>query len=113
MKVCVSCQIELRPKENGIVAVVMADFGPCELYEADVWHCNSCGWEGVLGFAAKPFSSHFEIDFSQELENAKLDRTVVFCWQNERVKSSATVRPAMAAFDALIENLPINEEPRK
>lgn len=89
MKVCVKCQIELRPHENGIVALSMASFGAYELYEADVWHCPQCGWKGILDFAAKPFAQHHEPDFEQVLANVEVARTVVRFWQNAQQKSDA------------------------
>ena len=70
-KVCVKCQVELRPKTNGIAAVEMASFGPYKIWMADVWRCPVCGWEGILGFSSEPIAEHHRPHFAAELEKAQ------------------------------------------
>ena len=91
MKVCTLCQIELQPYKNGVVAIAMATFGPSELYEADEWHCPSCEWKGILGFAATPFASHFEPDFDSKLAELRKNKRVIYrFWLNRREKELAS-----------------------
>lgn len=57
-KICSSCQVELRPFINGVLLVEMEIAGPNSVYEADEWHCPSCGYKGVFGVAANPTVAH-------------------------------------------------------
>lgn len=61
--VCVACKCEMRPETNGVGVLDMADFGPCELWDADKWKCPKCGIEVVGGFAQNAISAHYENDF--------------------------------------------------
>lgn len=90
MKVCVNCQIELRPATNGVVAISMASFGECEMYEADLWMCPSCGWKGMLGFASEPFARHHDPDFAKRLADAERDRVCIRYWLNGKEKMAPT-----------------------
>lgn len=82
MKVCVKCQVELRPKTNGITAVEMASFGPYKIWAADTWECPVCHWVGILGFSASPIAEHFQPHFAEELSKAK-DHVIKF-WDQPR-----------------------------
>ena len=51
--VCVNCEIFLKPKKNGVMAVTTIgcrEDRPYEVYHADLWECPKCGVEIVLGF---------------------------------------------------------------
>ncbi len=61
--VCKKCNCELRPETNGIGVLDMADYGPYELFDADLWKCPKCGLEVVGGFAYNPISAHYKSDF--------------------------------------------------
>ena len=78
-KICVKCQVELRPKKNGIDAVEMGTAGPLTVTCADLWYCPSCGYELIIGFAKKPFSQHFEEGFKEPPDSIRF-------WLNEREK---------------------------
>jgi len=71
--VCVKCGKSMRPKENGIRAVEMADFGPYKIWMADLWKCPSCGIEIISGFGNKPEAGHFQPDFTSLLANYEQD----------------------------------------
>lgn len=91
-KVCVKCQIELLPHENGVVAVSMASFGPYELYEADVWCCSECSWEGILGFAVQPFAVHHSSDLVAEINRLKESgRVIHYFWLNQNEKEEGVI----------------------
>lgn len=92
-KVCIKCQIELRPKENGVLAVSMASFGAYEVYEADIWHCPGCGWEGILGFGSDSVAQHLGYDLEAILaENAKQGRTIHRFWLNQKERNAYKLR---------------------
>jgi hypothetical protein len=65
--VCKKCNCELRPETNGVGVLDMANFGPAELYDADLWKCPKCGIEVVGGFGHGPIASHFEPDFQRTI----------------------------------------------
>lgn len=83
-KICAKCQIELRPKTNGVYVLERATFGPYALWVADLWHCPGCGLEVILGFAPKPFAEHYQADFVEKVEAA--DRPVIEFWLNQKEK---------------------------
>jgi hypothetical protein len=89
--VCVRCQIEMRVHQNGVVAVVMADYGPMEIRRADCWRCPRCGVKALIGFAANPELSHFDPAFQSRLDSYEPDprETVVRFWQNVAAKDRA------------------------
>jgi hypothetical protein len=66
--VCNKCHCELRPETNGVGVLDMADWGPAELYDADLWKCPSCGIEVVGGFGHSAIASHFESEFKNVVE---------------------------------------------
>jgi len=69
--VCAKCRCELRPEKNGVGVLDMASFGPCELFDADLWKCPECGIEVVGGFGNGPISSHFDEDFQQAIKRCE------------------------------------------
>ncbi len=92
-KVCVKCQVELRPKTNGIAAIEMASFGPYKIWMADTWECPVCKWMGILGFSSHPIAEHFEPRFADELakvEDVGGQHAIEF-WLNGIEKAAAAV----------------------
>jgi hypothetical protein len=69
--VCVSCEVELKPKENGVLVIEEASFGPYKIWYADVWKCPKCQTETVAGFGHDPLMEHYEEGFADFLEKAK------------------------------------------
>ena len=63
--VCIKCNCELQPERNGVGVLDMANFGPCDLYDADLWKCPRCGIEVVGGFASGPIASHYKEGFQE------------------------------------------------
>ena len=61
--VCPKCNCEFRPEKNGVGVLDMADFGPCDLYDTDLWKCPVCGAQVIGGFGNSAISSHFQEDF--------------------------------------------------
>jgi hypothetical protein len=66
--VCIKCNCELHPEHNGVGVLDMADFGPCDLYDADLWKCPKCGLGVVGGFAINPISAHYKPDFEKHIK---------------------------------------------
>lgn len=69
--VCVKCHCELRPEENGVGVLDMADYGPYELYDADLWKCPKCGLEVIGGFGEYPISEHYMDSFQKFVDGYK------------------------------------------
>ncbi len=78
--VCVSCQREMRPEQNGVGCLDMADFGPYKLWDSDKWKCPSCGYEILSGFGQGPISEHYQERFAHDLELWQNNRLVIKCW---------------------------------
>ena len=61
--ICCKCGREMRPEENGVVAVLYAHQPPVpyEAYRADKWRCPSCGTEVLSGYSQEAIAVHFEV----------------------------------------------------
>ena len=69
--VCVKCNCELRPEKNGVGVLEMADFGPYQVFDADLWKCPKCGLEVVGGFGCGPIAAHYEETFQRVVDGYK------------------------------------------
>ena len=87
MKVCAKCKVVLRCKENDVGAIECADFGPYQLWSADLWECPTCGAAVLVGFGARPIAQHFQADFQRLCES--YPTTVAFWHSAVHVKRSA------------------------
>lgn len=91
-KSCVECNVELRVKENGVLAVSMdnQDF-PCEIYIADMWQCPNCLRRSILGIGVRPIVVGVEECKKRLEENAARDKpeTVTRVWLNYKEKFEA------------------------
>jgi hypothetical protein len=78
--VCVACQRFFRPKKNGYALTEMMPIGPdrplpgtqephrwkpYKVWLADMWECEGCHVQIVVGFARQPISEHYKPDFKQ------------------------------------------------
>jgi hypothetical protein len=79
--VCPKCQIELRPKKNGVAAEAMTVDGPYQLFVADLMACSGCGLEVVAGFGSRPIVEHFQAEYAQAVKNWS---PVVRFWANQQ-----------------------------
>lgn len=70
--ICVKCECELRPDENGVGLLDMfnpsdkPDPQPYQIWDADLYKCPKCGYEVVVGFGNNAVAHHFDPD--EELE---------------------------------------------
>jgi hypothetical protein len=86
-RVCVACEVELRPKQNGVLLVEAATFGFMSLRQADIWHCPVCLHETVIGVADQELFGHWEGDIMAEIRRREVrGQRVVLCWLNQREK---------------------------
>jgi len=71
--VCVKCEVELRPEENGVVVAEMFQQNKevAKLWYADLFKCPICGIEVIYGFGNAAFKHHFDEDFNATLEELK------------------------------------------
>jgi len=76
--VCRTCQVDLRPERNGVGVLDMADFGPVDLWDADLWKCPKCGLEVVSGFGNNPISSHYvKEEFSRLIDAYRKNSLII------------------------------------
>jgi len=75
--VCPACQVEFHPEHNGVGVLDMADYGPVDLWEADLWQCPKCGFQIVSGFGDNPISSHYKEDEFPRLVQSYRDHSIV------------------------------------
>ncbi len=76
--VCVKCHCELHPEKNGVGVLDMANHGPYELYDADLWKCPKCGLEVVGGFGDGPISGHYDVvGFQRMIDSYKSRRLLI------------------------------------
>lgn len=64
--VCAKCEKEMEVVQNGVGVEDMADWGPCQIWDADLYKCRQCGHEAVLGFGSNPISYHNDPNFQKE-----------------------------------------------
>lgn len=67
--VCPECNCEMRPETNGVGVLDMADFGPCDLYDADLWKCPRCDKLVIGSFGHGPIASHYQDSFQKMIED--------------------------------------------
>jgi len=75
--VCAPCQVEMEPERNGVGVVDYADFGPVNLWDADLWECPKCGHQIVTGFGGGPISRHYEEERFQRLIKTYEEQSMV------------------------------------
>lgn len=56
--VCAKCSKDMFPKKNGVGVLDFADYGPYQVWDADLWGCRECGAEIVIGFGQSPIARH-------------------------------------------------------
>lgn len=83
--ICFPCQRFYRPKKNGFpfveampaVGVDRPEPGtaapdhwtPYKLWVGDLWECQGCGHQAIVGVAHEPVSEHFRKDFTEWRES--------------------------------------------
>ncbi len=79
--ICVPCQRFFRPKRNNFKFIESMPTGdtddalpgtatperwkPYKLWNGDLWRCEGCGAEIVVGCAQVPLSEHYKPDFQK------------------------------------------------
>ena len=67
--VCPECKCEYRPKENGVIVIEYASFGPYKVWFADLWRCPGCDKTTVAGFPEMPLrEDHYSEGFREWLD---------------------------------------------
>ena len=93
--ICVSCQRFYRPKKNGVYFIEAMPKAGCErappgttaphmwtpykLWVADLWKCNGCGHELIVGASREPLAEHYDPDFVAMCASRPLACTVNDC----------------------------------
>jgi len=79
--VCVNCEVELKPEENGIVVAEMFQENTkiYKLWYADLWKCPLCDYKIILGFGNNPFMEHFQGDCESRVDELLLEgKTIIY-----------------------------------
>jgi hypothetical protein len=70
MIVCAKCNRAMRPKENGVSFVEMAQDRPYKLWAADLWECQDCGAQVLYSSSAQsPIAESYQEDFKLSLDS--------------------------------------------
>jgi hypothetical protein len=83
--VCVKCQRFFKPFRNRTPMLEQMSrvskaapgaehpeqWEPYKLWVADLWRCDGCGSEIVVGYGAEPVGEHFQPSFDAALERAR------------------------------------------
>lgn len=90
--ICVKCQRFYRPHKNGFCFIegmpiggVRAPSGteaperwePYKLWRGDLWKCQGCDHEIIVGTGMSPVSEHYKLDFKMQVEASKGDQLQV------------------------------------
>ena len=75
--VCTACQTEMHPEKNGVGVLDLADWGPCNLWDADLWECPKCGHQIVSGFGDNPIVRHHEKERFEKILKEYRDNSIV------------------------------------
>jgi hypothetical protein len=72
-KICWPCKREMKPKENGVYVVELADSvpGPYKIWVGDLWSCAGCGASVALGFSNNPVAEHWQPEFAAVLAGVR------------------------------------------
>lgn len=65
--VCVKCEKEMRLERSGVlVEEHMDDGSPYKIWAADLWECEKCHHQCLLGFGDSPIAHHYDLDYYVE-----------------------------------------------
>jgi hypothetical protein len=71
--VCAKCRIEMRIKKTGIDVEEMAGCdSPYRIWSADLFSCQGCGHEVVVGFGKTPISEHYKPEYADIQKTVKV-----------------------------------------
>lgn len=85
--ICVKCEREFRPRDNGVLFLDMAYDPPIPMKSAsaDIWECPGCRQEIVSGMS---IGNHDQDRIKHEIESAKeTGRRVIRSFENASAKS--------------------------
>jgi hypothetical protein len=69
MIVCAGCNRAMRPKQNGVPFVEMAEDRPYKLWMADLWECQDCHAQVLyVGPTQQAFAENYQSDFAEKLK---------------------------------------------
>lgn len=95
--ICKPCQRFYRPEKNGFMFIegmpngkyssgptpAGADFPqywePYKLWRGDLWKCQGCGSEIIVGVAWEPIREHYQPDFEEVVEKLGIKYQVNDC----------------------------------
>lgn len=72
----------MQPERNGVGCLDMADFGPCQVWDSDLWKCPKCGVEVLAGFGQGPVAEHYDAErFDRFVQDYTARDQLVKSWQ--------------------------------
>lgn len=78
--ICVPCKKFYRPEKNGAYfeegMPVDAKhhpgvWKPYKLWQGDLWRCQGCGAEIIVGAGRSPYAEHHEPDYAEQVQAAE------------------------------------------
>jgi hypothetical protein len=89
--VCVPCQRFFRPKTNGFYFTEAMPIGndaepgtvapekwtPYKTWVGDLWECQDCGAQVVVGVPSSPINEHYKPDFQEQRIALRADQLIV------------------------------------
>lgn len=85
--VCVKCQLEMRPKLNGVGLLELATPNrPYQIWSSDLFKCPRCNYEILIGYAEVP-THHSDERFMKQIEFCKKHTRLVLDY--EKIEDSA------------------------
>lgn len=91
--ICKPCQRFYRPEKNGFTFIegMPKDnsaypgttepemWVPYKIWRGDLWKCQGCGNEIIVGVAREPIAEHYEAGFKDLIENLGIEYQVNDC----------------------------------
>lgn len=77
--ICVNCKLFFRPERNGVYfeegMPIDKDeqgnkvWGSYKFWSGDLWKCQGCGVEIIVGVGASPIREHYQNDYSAMVQS--------------------------------------------
>lgn len=64
----------MQTETNGVGVLDIANFGPCAIWDSDLWKCPTCGNEVVIGFAKGAVAYHHQVEYFNKVVNDYRER---------------------------------------
>lgn len=86
---CVGCNLQYVTAKCGVGLQTMADFGPYQIYSADLLECPGCGHK-IARPASTPIAEHFQTTFSGLQDQYARRQMLFLSWPSIGARLAAT-----------------------